>query len=567
QTGTGKSVFMENLALQDMLEGRGFCFVDPHGDAAERLLSMVPKERTEDVIYFSPADMDFPLGLNLFEFQTPDQRDFLIQEAINMLYKLYDPGRTGIIGPRYEHIFRNAALTVMAGPEGGTFVDIPKLFRDTAYVEQKLQHVTDQNVIDFWRKEIPQSQRSNEYGEVTSWFVSKFGAFLSNEMMRNIIGQTKSAFNLRDIMDGGKILLVNLSRGRTGDLNSKLLGMIFVMKFEVAAMSRADVPEDYRRDFSLYVDEFQNFATDSFATILSEARKYRLNLVMINQYINQMPETVANAVFGNVGTMISFRVGASDAEVLRKEYEPIFEVNDLVNLPNRQIYIKMAIDGVTVPAFSAGTLPPPEEKSNLKDAVVAASRASYSTPRTDVEDYIAEWSMPINLSEEDGTGKSGGARRKDETDRIVTSPTAKEEPQRFVQPAGDSDTKPKDQDGEKLKETLKNNKIEIIKDRFDRQWYGVTPIERTLEDGGVAKKDEIAPEQKTETISPPAALSEKVIEKYNMETPQSGGDRGEKTDETQLISWEQADQLGLKLPNKDVARPTNYDDFEPIDEL
>src|SRR5665213_3556812 len=209
QTGTGKSTFLENLALQDMLSGNGFAFVDPHGDTAEKLLSMVPKERTEDVIYFSPADMSYPMGLNLFEYNSPDQKDFLIQEALNMLYKLYDPQHQGIMGPRYEHLFRNAALTIMADPQGGTFVDIPKLFRDPQFVKQKLQHVKDQNVIEFWQKEMPASQRSNEFGEVTSWFVSKFGAFLSNEMMRNIIGQTKSAFDLRDIMDNKKILLVN----------------------------------------------------------------------------------------------------------------------------------------------------------------------------------------------------------------------------------------------------------------------------------------------------------------------------------------------------------------------
>jgi hypothetical protein len=380
---------MENLALQDMLEGRGFCFVDPHGDTAERLLSMVPKERTEDVIYFSPADMDYPLGLNMFEFSSPDQRDFLIQEAINMLYKLYDPGRTGIIGPRYEHIFRNAALTVMAGPEGGTFVDIPKLFRDTAYVEQKLQHVTDQNVLDFWRKEIPQSQRSNEYGEVTSWFVSKFGAFLSNEMMRNIIGQTKSAFNLRDIMDNGKILLVNLSRGRTGDLNSKLLGMIFVMKFEVAAMSRADVPEEYRRDFSLYVDEFQNFATDSFADILSQARKYHLNLIVANQFSTQLKEEIRDSVFGNVGTVVSFRVGNEDAEFLSKQLQPVFDIDDLQFLPNYNTAVRMMIGGVPVQPFSMATLPPlGEPNKQLSDALKQLSAAKYGRPKATVESEI-----------------------------------------------------------------------------------------------------------------------------------------------------------------------------------
>jgi hypothetical protein len=389
QTGTGKTTFMENLALQDMLEGRGFAFVDPHGDAAERLLSMVPKERTEDVIYFSPAEMDYPLGLNMFEHDTPDQRDFLINESINMLYKLYDPGHTGIMGPRYEHIFRNAALTVMADPEGGTFIDIPKLFRDTQFVEQKLKHVTDQTVIDFWRKEIPQSQRSNEYGEVTSWFVSKFGAFLSNEMMRNIVGQTRSAFNLRDVMDSGKILLVNLSRGRVGDLNSKLLGTIFVMKFQAAAMSRADMPQEYRRDFCLYVDEFQNFATDSFADILSESRKYRLNLIVGNQFSTQLTDEIRDAVFGNVGTVVSFRVGTEDAEFLTKQFQPVFDIDDLQFLPNFNTIIRMMIGGVPVQPFSMAILPPlGNPNKQLSDALKQLSAAKHGRPKATVEAEI-----------------------------------------------------------------------------------------------------------------------------------------------------------------------------------
>ncbi|MBI2589173.1 ATP-binding protein [Candidatus Saccharibacteria bacterium] len=391
QTGTGKSTFLENLALQDMLEGRGFAFVDPHGDTAEKLLAMVPKERTEDVIYFSPADTDYPMGLNMFEYHSPDQKDFLIQEAINMLYKLYDPGHTGIIGPRYEHIFRNAALTVMADPAGGTFVDIPKLFRDPQFVDKKLQHVTDQNVIEFWRKEMPQSQRSTEFGEVISWFVSKFGAFLSNEMMRNIIGQTKSSFNLRQIMDEGKILLVNLSRGRAGDLNSKLLGMIFVMKFEAAAMSRADIPEEYRRDFCLYVDEFQNFSTDSFADILSQARKYHLNLIVANQFTTQLSEEIRDAVFGNVGTVISYRVGTTDAEFLAKQFAPVFDIDDLQFIPNFNMVVRMMIGGVPVQPFSMAGLPPlGNPNKQLADALKQLSAAKFGRPRAEVEAEIFE---------------------------------------------------------------------------------------------------------------------------------------------------------------------------------
>lgn len=391
QTGTGKSTFLENLAFQDMLSGNGFAFVDPHGDTAEKLLSMIPRERTEDLIYFSPADMDFPMGLNLFEFHTADQKDFLIQEALNMLYKLYDPQHQGIMGPRYEHLFRNAALTVMADPEGGTFVDIPKLFRDPKFVQQKLRFVKDQNVIEFWQKEMPQSQRSNEFGEVVSWFVSKFGAFLSNEMMRNIIGQTKSAFDLRDIMDNKKILLVNLSKGRTGDLNSKLLGMIFVMKFQAAAMSRATIPEDERVDFSLYVDEFQNFSTDSFATIMSEARKYHLNLIVANQFTTQLTPEIRDAVFGNMGTIVSFRIGQNDVEAISKYFQPTFDADDLLRVPNHNSIIRTLIGGVPTQPFSMAMLPPlgsPNPK--LADALKQLSAAKYGRPRAIVEAEIFE---------------------------------------------------------------------------------------------------------------------------------------------------------------------------------
>jgi hypothetical protein len=391
QTGTGKSTFLENLALQDMLSGNGFAFVDPHGDTAERLLSMVPRERTEDVIYFSPADMDHPMGLNLFEYDEPEQKDFLIQEALNMLYKLYDPQHQGIMGPRYEHLFRNAALTIMADPQGGTFVDIPKLFRDPKFVQQKLQHVKDMNVREFWLKEMPASQRSNEFGEVTSWFVSKFGAFLSNEMMRNIIGQTTSAFDLRNIMDNKKILLVNLSKGRTGELNSKLLGMVFVMKFQAAAMSRSDVPEDQRVDFSLYVDEFQNFSTDSFATIMSEARKYHLNLIVANQFTTQLTQEIRDAVFGNMGTIVSFRIGQNDVESLSQYFQPTFDGDDLLRIPNYNTIVRTLIGGVPTHPFSMATLPAlGTPNPRLSVALKQLSAAKYGRPKATVEREINE---------------------------------------------------------------------------------------------------------------------------------------------------------------------------------
>ncbi len=388
QTGTGKSTMLKNLALQDMLNGKGFAFIDPHGDVAEDLLAMVPKERTEDVIYFCPADMDYPLGLNLFEFDNPDQKDFLIQEAINMLYKLYDPQHTGIIGPRYEHWFRNAALTIMANPEGGTFIDIPKVFTDKQYEKELKKYVTDQTVLDFWNKEMAQTSDYHK-SEVLGWFVSKFGAFLSNEMMRDIIGQTKSSFNLREIMDEGKILLVNLSKGRTGELNSKLLGMIFVMKFQAAAMSRADIKEEDRKDFSLYVDEFQNFSTDSFATILSEARKYRLNLIVANQFTTQLTDEIRDAVFGNIGTVISYRVGTNDADFLTKQFAPVFDSEDLQRIPNYNTVARMLIGGIPTQPFSMAAMPElgkPNKK--LMEALKQLSAAKYGRPRAEVEKEI-----------------------------------------------------------------------------------------------------------------------------------------------------------------------------------
>jgi TraM recognition site of TraD and TraG len=388
QTGTGKSKLLENLAFQDMMDGKGFAFIDPHGDSVDELLGMVPKERVEDVIYFSPADMDNPIGLNLFEFENQDQRDFLIQETLAMLYRLYDPGHTGIIGPRYEHWFRNAALTIMSDPNGSTFIDVPQVFNDQAFTDEKMKYVTDRTVLDFWNKEMAQTSDANK-SEVLGWFVSKFGAFLSNEMMRNVIGQTKSGFNLRDIMDNKKILLVNLAKGRTGELNSQLLGMIFVMKFQAAAMGRANIPESERQDFALYVDEFQNFATDSFESILSEARKYRLNLVLANQFMTQLTDKIREAIIGNIGTVISGRIGITDAELLQKKFAPTFDAEDLTKLPNFQTIASVMINNVPSAAFSMSLLPPMGTTNpQLRDALKKLSAAKYGRPRALVEKEI-----------------------------------------------------------------------------------------------------------------------------------------------------------------------------------
>ena len=388
QTGTGKSTMLENMITQDMLAGNGFAFIDPHGDTAEKLLGLVPKERAEDVIYFNPADMEYPLGLNLFEFDSPEQKDFLIQEAIGMLYKLYDPGHTGIIGPRYEHWFRNAALTLMSDPEGSTFIEIPKVFTDTEYLKRKFRYLNDPTVIEFWTKEMAQTSDYHK-SEMLGWFVSKFGAFQNNEMMRNILGQTKSSFNLRDVMDQKKILIVNLSKGRIGELNSQLLGMIFVIKFQAAAMGRAAVPEEQRSDFCLYVDEFQNFSTDSFASILSEARKYRLNLIVANQFIGQLSDQIRDAVFGNIGTIVTHRIGPEDAEFMTKQFAPAFEARDLVNIPNYNSVVKLLIGGLPSQPFSMLDLPPlGTSNPELGLAIKQLSAAKFGHARPQVEAEI-----------------------------------------------------------------------------------------------------------------------------------------------------------------------------------
>lgn len=385
QTGTGKSVLLENLAYQDMMDGKGFAFIDPHGDSAEKLLGMIPKERVEDVIYFDPGNMDMPPGLNLFEFDNDDQKDFLVQEAIAMLYRLYDPGHTGIIGPRFESWFRNAALTIMSDPNGTSFLEVQQVFIDQAFADEKIKYVKDRTVLDFWNKEMAQTSEASK-SEMLGWFTSKFGAFLTNDMMRNIIGQTKSSFNMRDVMDNKKILLVNLSKGRVGELNSQLLGMIFVMKFQVAAMSRASTPEDQREDFTMYVDEFHNFATDNFATILSEARKYRLSLVLANQFLTQLTEQIREAILGNVGTVISGRIGITDAEILVKKFAPTFDAEDLSKLPNFQSIASVMINNVPSAPFSMSLVPSlGQSNPELRDALKRLSSAKYGSPRQEVE--------------------------------------------------------------------------------------------------------------------------------------------------------------------------------------
>jgi len=350
KTGTGKTELLKDLIMQDIRAGKGICYMDPHGDAIADLLSMIPPERAEDVIYFNPGDTARPMGLNLLEAKTEDQKHFVATSVINMMYKLFDPYKTGIVGPRFEHAVRNAMLTAMAEP-GSTFVEVMRILTDSSFVQDILPKVTDPIVRRYWTDQIAQTADFHK-SEVLDYIVSKFGRFVTNKMIRNIIGQSQSSFSFREVMDNGKILLINLAKGEIGEENSNFLGLVLVPRILMAAMSRQDVPEEARRDFYLYVDEFQNFATPDFAQILSEARKYRLNLTVANQFIGQVEEEVKNAVFGNVGTIICFRVGVTDASYLAHEYTPIFGEDDLLNIERYHVYIKTIVGNEPIPPFS-----------------------------------------------------------------------------------------------------------------------------------------------------------------------------------------------------------------------
>jgi hypothetical protein len=350
KTGTGKSELLKDLIVQDIKEGKGVCFMDPHGDAVEDILKLVPPERAEDVIYFNPSDVARPIGMNLLEATTEDEKHFAATSIINLMYKLFDPYKTGIVGPRFEHGVRNAMLTAMSVP-GNTFVEVMRLMTDAKYVQELLPHVEDPIVRRYWTDQIAQTSDFHK-SEVLDYTVSKFGRFVTNKLIRNIIGQSQSSFDMRKVMDEGKILLINLAKGTLGEENSNFLGLLLVPRILMAAMARANTPMEKRRDFFFYVDEFQNFATPDFAVILSEARKYRLGLTVANQFIGQVEEEVKNAVFGNVGTIISYRVGVTDANYLQHEFTPTFGEDDLLNVEKYHAYIKTIVGNEPVPPFS-----------------------------------------------------------------------------------------------------------------------------------------------------------------------------------------------------------------------
>ena len=385
KTGTGKSELLKNLILQDINNGEGVGVVDPHGELIDYTLSCIPKERVEDVVLFEPFNQERPVGLNMLEYDTPEQKDFAVQEMIAIFYKLFPPE---IIGPMFEHYMRNAMLALMADQNNpGTLVEIPRIFTDPDFMQERLEKVQDPIVRSFWLKEWQQTTGSTK-SEMLGYVVSKVGRFVENEMMRNIIGQSKSGFDLAKIMDEKKIFLANLSKGLTGEVNSNLLGLILVSKMQMAAMRRARMPEEDRKDFYLYIDEFQNFTTDSIATILSEARKYRLNLIMAHQYIPQLTDQIRDAVLGNVGTIGAFRIGINDAEFLEKKFAPTFTAQDITKLDNFNAYMSMLVNGQPTKPFNIATLPPEKGNPVLAEQLKQLSYLKYGAPREEVEAEI-----------------------------------------------------------------------------------------------------------------------------------------------------------------------------------
>jgi len=410
KTGVGKSTLLENMVISDIRTGKGVAFFDPHGESAEKLLDFVPEERLNDVIYFDPSDLENPIAFNPMEQVDTEFRHLVASGIMGVFKKIWPDAWSA----RMEYILNNTILALLEYPDS-TILGIMRMFSEPNYRKKIVDNLKDPVIRAFWVNEFSKYTQRLET-EALAAIQNKVGQFISNPLIRNIMGQPRSTINMREIMDGGKILIVNLSKGKIGEDNSRLLGAMMISRLQLAAMSRVDVPEEKRRDFFLYVDEFQNFATESFANILSEARKYRLGLILAHQYISQLVDAdntkVRDAVFGNVGTIISFRVGGADAEFLEKEFMPEFTENDLVNLAKANVYIKLMIDGVASRPFSAETLPPERPPLvSYRDVIVKNTQKKYGTPRAIVDAKIAaEWETKSDAILEDKIGRRGEQR-------------------------------------------------------------------------------------------------------------------------------------------------------------
>ena len=389
QTGTGKTTFLKNMLAQDIAAGEGVCFIDPHGVDVQDVLALVPPSRYEDVIYFDPSNTARPMGLNMLEYDTrfPEQKTFVVNEMLSIFDKLFDMKTAG--GPMFEQYFRNAVLLTIEDPTGGsTLLDVSRVLASKEFRELKLSRCQNPVVVQFWKEVAEKAGGEASLQNIVPYITSKFDNFLANEIMRPIIAQERSAFNFREIMDGRKILLVNLAKGRLGELNANLIGLILVGKILMAALSRVDSFGKELPPFFLYIDEFQNVTTPSISSILSEARKYRLALIIAHQFIKQLDEKIRDSVFGNVGSMALFRVGAEDTEFLAKQLEPVFTEQDLLNLDNRNAYMKLLVNGRPVKPFSLETVPPPEGKRENTEKLKELSALKFGRPKAEVEQEI-----------------------------------------------------------------------------------------------------------------------------------------------------------------------------------
>jgi hypothetical protein len=421
KTGMGKTHLLENMIISDILTGKGVAVIDPHGEFAQDVLNYIPENRIEDVIYFNPGDINYPIAFNPLEHVGSEYRHLIASGIMGVFKKIWPD----VWSARMEYILNNSLLALLEFP-GSTLLGIMRLLSDRDYRNKVVENLTDPVIKNFWITEFARYTQRLET-EATAAIQNKVGQFISNPLIRNIVGQSRSTIDMRKIMDEGKILIANLSKGKVGEDNSALLGAMLITRLQLAAMSRVDVLEVKRRDFYLYVDEFQNFATDSFVNILSEARKYRLCLTLAHQYIDQLSEKLAPAIFGNVGTIIAFRVGAEDGEFLEKEFLPDFNANDLVNLAKYNIYLKLMIDGIASKPFSAQTLPRISKiKENLLDLIIENSRNKYAVPRAQVEKMIAsEWTARAEIIEE-----KAGRREEKSLERVF----GRERPQIISQP-------------------------------------------------------------------------------------------------------------------------------------
>ncbi len=512
KTGMGKTTMLENMVLQDIYNGHGIGVVDPHGDFAEKIINYIPANRINDVVYINPADVEYPVGFNILEVENEEQKH-LVAAGLMAVFKKIWPD---VWSARMEYILNNTLLALL-DYEGSTLLGINRLLADKKFRSKVLRKLKDPVIKSFWTTEFANYEPRYQK-EAVAPIQNKIGQFLSASVIRNMVAQVKSTINVREIMDSNKILIMNLSKGRIGEDNSRLLGGMLITEIQLAAMSRVDMLEEDRKDFFLYVDEFQNFATPSFANILSEARKYRLSLIMAHQYVMQLDEVVADAVFGNVGSMVTFRVGAGDAEMLEKEYSPTFLIEDIVNLPKFQIFLKLMIDGVASQPFSAVTMPPIGSATGSAEKVIKVSRERYGKNRNVIEDKITRWSgMEVDDEDEDnnindnGKNKGGSEPKRDKNGGNEHSGKQKEQkPEKAKKPEFISNNRGQKEESSKKKEisNIQISKPDVKEENTAKPVVHLTDL-LPPEDAVMEEKNHLT----VESTEKPSAKKEEVSEK------------------------------------------------------